>query len=54
MSHKAHKIALRPNQEQERWFQSQCGYARFACNAALTDFKAGLDADIFYSGIEFK
>ncbi len=52
MSHRSHKIALRPNSVQERWFQSQCGYARFACNAALSDFKTGLDADIFYSGID--
>ena len=52
MTHKSHKIALRPNSVQEHWFHSQCGYARFACNAALADFKAGLDSNIFRSGID--
>ena len=52
MAHKSHKIALRVNSEQDAWFHSQCGYARFACNSALADFKAGLDSDIFYSGID--
>ena len=52
MAHKSHKIALRVTTEQDTWFRSQCGYARFACNSALADFKAGLDSDIFYSGID--
>ena len=52
MAHKSHKIALRVNPKQDAWFHSQCGYARFACNSALADFKAGLDSDIFYSGID--
>ena len=52
MAHKSHKIALRVTTEQDAWFRSQCGYARFACNSALADFKAGLDSDIFYSGID--
>ena len=52
MAHKSHKIALRVTTEQDAWFHSQCGYARFACNSALADFKAGLDSDIFYSGID--
>ena len=36
---KTHKIALRPNSEQIAWFYRQCGYAKFAYNAALFDFK---------------
>jgi putative transposase len=52
MAHKSHKIALRVTLKQDAWFRSQCGYARFACNSALADFKAGLDSDIFYSGID--
>ena len=51
-THKSHKIALRVTPKEDAWFRSQCGYARFACNSALADFKAGLDADIFYSGID--
>lgn len=42
MALKSHKIALRPTQAQEAWFTQQCGYARFAYNAALADFKEGL------------
>ena len=49
MSYKTHKIALRPSSVQERWFHSQCGYARFAYNNALSDFKAGLETDEFRS-----
>ena len=49
MAHKTHKIALRPNSVQAAWFQSQCGYARFAYNNALSDFKAGLEIDEFRS-----
>ena len=52
MAHKTHKIALRPNSIQERWFQSQCGYARFAYNNALSDFKSGLEIDEFRSEID--
>ena len=36
---KTHKIALRPNREQVAWFYQQCGYAKFAYNQALSDFK---------------
>ena len=36
---KTHKIALRPNSEQIAWFYQQCGYAKFAYNSALFDFK---------------
>ncbi len=42
MPYKAHKITLAPTFKQRRWFASQCGYARFAYNHALSDFKAGL------------
>lgn len=52
MAHKTHKIALRPNQAQVCWFQSQCGYARFVYNNALSDFKAGLEIDDFRSEID--
>ena len=46
---KTHKITLRPNNKQRAWFAQQCGYARFAYNHALADFKAGLDNDEFLS-----
>ena len=46
---KTHKIALRPNREQVVWFYQQCGYAKFAYNTALSDFKAALDKDDFVS-----
>lgn len=46
---KTHKIGLAPNNKQRAWFAQQCGYARFAYNHALADFKAGLDNDEFLS-----
>ena len=46
---KTHKIALNPNNKQRRWFAQQCGYARFAYNSALADFKAELNKDNFLS-----
>ena len=46
---KTHKIALRPNRDQIAWFYQQCGYAKFAYNSALSDFKAELSADNFLS-----
>ncbi len=49
MPYKTHKIALDPNNKQRAWFAQQCGYARFAYNHALADFKAGLDNDEFLS-----
>ena len=49
MPYKTHKIALVPTFKQKRWFSSQCGYARFAYNQALADFKSGLDQDNFQS-----
>ena len=50
--HKSHKIALNPNNKQKRWFAQQCGYARFAYNQALADFKSELDNDNFLSTVE--
>ena len=52
MAHKSHKIALRTNDKHEQWFRSQCGYACFAYNNALSDFKAGLDSDTFCSKVD--
>ena len=39
MPKRTHKIALAPNNKQRKWFAQQCGYARFAYNQALADFK---------------
>lgn len=50
--YKSHKIALRPNKEVVLWFHSQCGYARFVYNTALSDFKDGLANDTFRSKID--
>ena len=36
---RTHKITLRPNRDQIAWFYQQCGYAKFAYNSALSDFK---------------
>lgn len=49
MPYKTHKIALAPTFRERRWFAQQCGYARFAYNHALSDFKAGLENDNFQS-----
>ncbi|MDE0482856.1 MAG: transposase [Candidatus Poribacteria bacterium] len=46
---KTHKIALAPNNKQRAWFAQQCGYARFAYNHALSDFKSALENDEFLS-----
>ena len=46
---KTHKIALRPDCDQIAFFYQQCGYAKFAYNSALSDFKAELSADNFLS-----
>ena len=40
---RAHKIALAPTPEQEVRFGQHAGYARFAYNWALGEFKAGLE-----------
>ena len=39
MALKSHKIALYATDAQCSWFRQQCGYARFAYNYALSDFK---------------
>ena len=49
---RTHKIALNPNNAERAWFAQQCGYARFAYNHALADFKAELDKDNFLSATE--
>ena len=40
---RAHRVALRPTPEQESLFGQHVGYARFAYNWALGEYKAGLD-----------
>ena len=49
---RTHKIALRTLQKHHAWFSQQCGYARFAHNYALSDFKDGLSKDEWWSRIE--
>ena len=39
MALKSHKIALDTTDSQCSWFRQQCGYARFAYNYALSDFR---------------
>lgn len=52
MALQTHKIALRTNDKHESWFCSQSGYARFAFNSALADFKEGLSTGEFRSFID--
>jgi putative transposase len=40
---RSHRIALKPTPEQESLFGQHAGYARFAYNWALGEYKAGLD-----------
>ena len=40
---RSHRIALKPTPEQETLFGQHAGYARFAYNWALGEFKAGLE-----------
>ena len=40
----AHKIAMSPTRSQERLLWEHVGYARFAANSAIADFREGLDA----------
>jgi putative transposase len=40
---KSHRVALKPTAEQESLLGQHAGYARFAYNWALGEFKAGLD-----------
>ena len=46
---KTQKITLRPDRDQIAWFYQQCGYAKFAYNSALSDFKTELAGDKFLS-----
>ena len=39
----AHRVALKPSPEQEDLFSQHAGYARFAYNWAVGEFKAGLE-----------
>ena len=39
---KSHRVALRPTSEQESLFLQHAGFARFAYNWAVGEFKAGL------------
>jgi putative transposase len=50
--YKSQKIALDVNNEQRSWFAQQCGYARFAYNSALSDFKSELAKANFLSASE--
>ena len=40
---RSHRVALKPTTEQEALFGQHAGYARFAYNWALGEFRAGLD-----------
>ena len=40
---RSHRIALKPTPDQEALFGQHAGYARFAYNWALGEFRAGLD-----------
>ena len=40
----AHKIAMNPTPSQERPLREHVGYARFAANSAIADFRDGLTA----------
>ena len=40
---RSHRVALRPTAEQESLFRQHAGYARYAYNWAVGEFKAGLD-----------
>ena len=39
----AHRIALNPTRSQERLLWEHVGYARFAANRAIEDFREELD-----------
>ena len=43
IQHPSYRVALRPTLEQESLFGQHAGYARFAYNWAVGEFKAGLD-----------
>ncbi|MYB16039.1 MAG: IS200/IS605 family element transposase accessory protein TnpB [Chloroflexi bacterium] len=41
---RGHRIALKPTQQQEAAFRQHAGYARFAYNWAVNEFKTGLES----------
>ena len=43
MMKRSHRVALKPTPEQEALFGQHAGYARFAYNWALGEFRAGLE-----------
>jgi putative transposase len=49
-----HKIALRPNKSQLPYLNQHAGYARYAYNTGLADFKEGLDEGIFHSKYDLR
>ncbi len=51
---KAHRIALEPTPEQEALFNQHAGYARFAYNWAVAEFKAGLDVGEWLSELTLR
>ena len=40
---RSHRVALKPTPEQESLFSQHAGYARFAYNWAVGEFKAAMD-----------
>ena len=40
---RSHRVALKPTPEPESLFSQHAGYARFAYNWAVGEFKAGMD-----------
>ena len=50
----AHKTAIQPNKEQKKVLNKHCDFARNAYNAALSDFKTGLDNGEFRSVYDLK
>ena len=40
---RSHRVALKPSGERESLFRQQAGYARFAYNWAVVEFRAGLE-----------
>ena len=48
---KTHKLTGRPNREQTAWFYQQCGYAKFAYNAALADFKSDIKLSLYLNTV---
>ena len=47
---RSHRICLKPTPEQEYLFGQHAGYARFAYNWAVGEFKAGLEVGEWLEG----